>query len=192
MRLVFATGNKGKLKEAREILGPSFEIVSPAEVGVFDEVEETGSTLAENSLLKAKHLYEKTGLCCFADDTGLEVEALGGEPGVYSARYAGPDADFDANIAKLLGKLDGVENRRAAFRCVVTLIYNGEVVTFDGFCPGTIALEKSGNRGFGYDPVFIADEIPGHTWADVPEAEKDAISHRGRSLRAMAEWLEKR
>ena len=200
MKIIFATGNAGKLREAAEVLGPDFEIVSPASLGITEDIPETGSTLQENSLQKARYLFERTGLPCFADDTGLEVDALGGAPGIYSARYAGPGHDHDANMAKLLAELkkipdqvgdDGV-SRRARFRTVVTLILaDGQPHFFEGTCEGSIATARRGSGGFGYDPVFLPDAYPGRTLAEVSEAEKNAVSHRGRAIRAMADWLKK-
>lgn len=196
MKIVFATGNKGKLREAQEILGPSYEVVSPASLGITDDVPETGETLAENSLQKAMYFYEKTGLDCFADDTGLEVEDLGGAPGIYAARYAGPGCNFDDNMDKLLRELDKVEKkegrklaRRARFRCVVTLLLDGKPIYFNGEMPGKIAEKKSGCRGFGYDPVFLPDRFPDKSLAELPEGGKNEISHRGMALRAMADYL---
>lgn len=189
MRLVFATGNKGKLREAREILGPSYEILSPAELGVEGEAEETGSTLEENSLLKAKYISDRIpqGVMCFADDSGLEVDALDGAPGVYTARYAGPQCDFDDNMDKLLRELAlrPEKDRTARFVCVVTLI-NGDVVRqFRGVLEGQIALEKRGELGFGYDPVFIPNEYPQMTLAELGEDVKNGISHRYKALMQM-------
>ena len=205
MKLVFATGNAGKLREASEILGEGFELVSLAQVGVDEDIPETGKTLRANSLQKAQYLFDKVGCNCFADDTGLEVDALGGAPGVYTARYAGDDKDFNKNMDKVLYELSVLEgearmaaslglkmkpiSRRARFKSVITLIINGEVKMFEGTLEGVISREKSGNGGFGYDPIFIADEFPGQTLADISEEEKNAISHRGKALRAMAEWL---
>ena len=205
MKLVFATGNSGKLREASEILGEGFELVSLAQVGITEDIPETGKTLRANSLQKAKYLYDKVGCDCFADDTGLEVDALGGAPGVYTARYAGDDKDFDKNMDKVLYELSTLEgearmaqslglktkpvSRRARFKSVITLIIKGEIHMFEGTLEGVIAREKSGNGGFGYDPVFIADEFPGQTLADITEEQKNDISHRGKALRAMAEWL---
>ena len=205
MKLVFATGNSGKLREASEILGEGFELVSLAQVGITEDIPETGTTLRANSIQKAQYLYEKTGCDCFADDTGLEVDALGGEPGVYTARYAGDDKDFNKNMDKVLYELQRLESeshmaeeygiktkpisRRARFKSVVTLIINGEIRLFEGTLEGVIAHEKSGNGGFGYDPIFIADEYPGQTLADITEEQKNEISHRGKALRAMAQWL---
>lgn len=189
MRIVFATGNRGKLAEAAEILGPDFELVIPADLGIDEDIPETGSTLKENSLQKASYIWEKTGLPCFADDTGLEVDCLGGAPGVYTARYAGEHCNFDDNMAKLLHEMQGTDDRSASFRCVVTLIVDGEPHFFEGEMRGRIAEDKSGTRGFGYDPVFIPDEYPGRTLAEIPLHDKDLISHRGKALRAMEGWL---
>ena len=205
MKLVFATGNVGKLREASEILGEGFELVSLAQMGITEDIPETGKTLRANSLQKAQYLYDKIGCNCFADDTGLEVDALGGAPGVYTARYAGDDKDFNKNMDKVLYELRTLEgearmaqslglktkpvSRRARFKSVITLIIKGEIHMFEGTLEGVIAREKSGNGGFGYDPVFIADEFPGQTLADITEEQKNDISHRGKALRAMAEWL---
>ena len=205
MKIVFATGNRGKLREAAEILGDGFELSTPADYGITEDIPETGSTLMANSMQKAVYLYERCGCDCFADDTGLEVDALGGAPGVYTARYAGDDKDFNKNMDKVLHELEVLEGeahmaaalglntkpvtRRARFKSVITLIINGEKKIFEGTLEGVIAREKSGNGGFGYDPIFIADEFPGQTLADISEEEKNAISHRGKALRAMAEWL---
>ena len=205
MKLVFATGNSGKLREASEILGDGFELSSLAQVGITEDIPETGNTLRANSLQKAQYLFDKCGCDCFADDTGLEVDSLGGAPGVYTARYAGEGKDFNANMDKVLYELKVLESevrtaaamglkmktvsRRARFKSVITLIVNGEKHFFEGTLEGTIAYEKSGNGGFGYDPIFIADEYPGQTLADITEEQKNEISHRGKALRAMAQWL---
>lgn len=190
MRLVFATGNRGKLAEAQEILGLDYELVTPADLGLDDDIEETGSTLAENSLIKARAIYDASGLDCFADDTGLEVDCLGGAPGVYTARYAGPHCNFDDNMEKLLAEMAKAGGPRTArFRCVVTLIRGGEIRQFDGCLEGEIALHREGRQGFGYDPVFIPREYPGLTLAEISEHEKNAISHRGKALRLMAKYL---
>ncbi len=205
MKIVVATGNSGKLREASEILGEGFELVTHADFGITEDIPETGKTLRANSLQKAQYLYDKCGCDCFADDTGLEVDALGGAPGVYTARYAGDDKDFNRNMDKVLYELKVLEtsanmaaaygiktkpvSRRARFKSVVTLIIGGEKHMFEGTLEGVIAYEKSGNGGFGYDPIFIADEYPGQTLADITEEQKNAISHRGKALRAMAAWL---
>ena len=194
MKIVFATGNLGKLREASEILGEGFELVSLADVGITEDIPETGETLRENSLQKAQYVLEHCGCDCFADDTGLEVDALGGAPGVYTARYAGDDKDFNKNMDKVLQELQGLEGeaRRARFKSVITLMLDGEPHFFEGTLEGVIADEKSGNGGFGYDPIFIADEFPGQTLADISEDQKNDISHRAKALRAMAQWLHNR
>jgi len=192
MEIIFATGNRGKLKEASEILGEGFTLLTPTDMGITEDIEETGETLEENSILKAEYIYSRCHQNCFADDTGLEVDALGGAPGVHSARYATEGHDFDANITKLLSELARLPegtSRKARFKCVVTLIIDGEKHFFEGCMEGSIALEKAGNEGFGYDPIFIADDFPGKTLAQIGSFEKDRISHRGKSLRAMAQWL---
>jgi len=191
MKLVFATGNPGKLREAAEILGEGFELVTPAQAGITEEIPETGNTIKANSLQKADYIYRKTGLDCFADDTGLEVDMLDGAPGVETARYAGPGKRPADNIRKLLAEMAHMEdkgNRKARFRTCVTLILNGERHFFDGVMEGRIGLQPYGDGGFGYDPVFIPEGYD-VTAAQLPEAEKNAISHRGKALRAMAEFL---
>lgn len=192
MDIVFATANRGKLREAAEILGDGFNIISAEQAGITEDIEETGSTLKENSIIKARYVHEKTGMPCFADDTGLEVEALDGAPGIYSARYAGPGHDFQANVDKLLSEMQGVENRKARFRSVVTLIIDGEEHYFEGEMRGSIAHSRRGAEGFGYDPVFIPEEYPGKTTAELGETVKNELSHRGKSLRAMASFLKDR
>lgn len=198
MKLLFATANKNKLREAAEILGDLVQVISPSELNINADVEETGETLQDNSILKARTLYDLSGLDCFADDTGLEVEVLNGAPGVLTARYAAcfPGGalphDSEANMNRLLEELSEYstpESRRARFRTVITLIYEGRQYCFEGIVSGTIAQEKAGNGGFGYDPIFIPDGFGGRTMAEISEDEKNAISHRGRALRAMAEFL---
>lgn len=193
MKIVFATSNKGKLREAGEILGPGFELLTPAGLGITEEIPETGNTLKDNSIQKADYLYSRTGMNCFADDTGLEVDCLGGAPGVYTARYAGPDCSFDDNMTKLLREmaLKGADAPRTArFKSVVTLILDGRRYFFEGVMEGRIALAKAGCGGFGYDPVFISDEYPDRTVAEISEEAKNAISHRGKALRLMAAFLD--
>lgn len=216
MKIVFATGNSGKLREAQEILGEGFELVTPAAMGVTEDIPETGSTIAANSYQKAKYIMDHCKADSFADDTGLEVEILGGEPGVHTARYAGESKDFDSNMDKLLVNMARKENeasmarefgldtvhanRKARFVTIVTLILGGTVHTFEGAMNGKIGISKAGNGGFGYDPVFIPDEILQDdgtigpnvgrlTAAEMTEEQKNAISHRGKALRAMAEYL---
>lgn len=192
MKIVFATGNPGKLREAAEILGSGFELVTPEDVGITEDIPETGSTIRANSRQKADYIYEKTGLDCFADDTGLEVDLLDGAPGVETARYAGPAKRPADNIRKLLEQLAlkgaSGDERTARFRTCVTLILGGEHYFFDGVMEGRIAREAHGAGGFGYDPVFIPDGYS-VTAAQLSESEKNAISHRGKALRAMAAFL---
>ena len=189
-KLVFASGNPGKIREANEILCGQFEVIPAAAAGVTEDIPETGATIEENSLQKALYLYERTGLDCFADDTGLEVEALGGAPGVHTARYGNPSGkDFEANINRLLREMEGIEIRRARFRTCVTLILDGERHFFEGIMEGQIATQRRGNGGFGYDPVFLPDGCDGLSSAEITEEHKNAISHRGKALRALAACL---
>lgn len=194
-KIVFATGNRGKLREASEILGEGFELYTPSDFGIDEDIPETGETLEENSLQKARYIFDRKGCNCFSDDTGLEVEALGGAPGVYTARYAGESKDFNSNMDKVLSELETLEkegvpiSRKARFRSVVTLILDGVVHQFEGIMDGEIARKKSGNGGFGYDPIFMPYEYPGLTAADISEEQKNEISHRGKALRAMAAFL---
>lgn len=192
MKMVFATGNAHKLHEAGEILSDLCELVMPSALGLTEDIPETGETLEENSLQKARYLYDKLKTDCFADDTGLEVVALGGAPGVYSARYAGEAKNSGANMDKLLRELQALgpgASRRARFRTVITLVKDGCLYQFEGEMKGSIANSRSGSEGFGYDPIFIADEYPDRTVAQLDEHTKNSISHRGRALRRMAAWL---
>ena len=206
--LIFATANPHKIQEASEILGPSFPLITPASIGITEEIPETGNSLRANSWQKARFLWEHSGgRDCFADDTGLEVDILGGAPGVYTARYGGPACDPQANMARLLREMSereyaasaarraGIETplatRRARFRTCITLILDGKAYYFDGVMEGSIARRQSGARGFGYDPVFIADAYPDRTVAELDPAAKNAISHRGNALREMAAFLQK-
>ena len=190
MKLVFASGNRGKIREALEILGEGFELLTPAEAGILEDIPETGQTLRENSLQKARYLYERTGMDCFADDTGLEVDCLGGAPGIHTARYAGEAKDPAANIDKLLREMEKAGGSRTArFRTVVTLIIGGETRFFEGVMEGSIAKARSGAGGFGYDPVFMPEGYD-CTAAELSEEEKNAISHRGKALKQFKEeWV---
>ena len=202
-RIVFATNNQHKLQEIRDILGSDYEVVSLKEIGCDVDIPETGNTLEENALQKAQYVYDHYHVSCFADDTGLEVEALDGAPGVHSARYAeGTDHDSEANMAKLLRELDGKENRQARFRTVICYIEKQDVCPcgctsikkihqFEGIVNGYIATEKHGIEGFGYDPLFIP-EWSAKTYAEMDPAEKNALSHRGRAVRKLAEFLHNR
>lgn len=189
--LVFATNNLHKLEEVRDILGGSFRIASLKEIGCTDDIPETADTLEGNSLQKARYVKEKFGYDCFADDTGLEVEALGGAPGVFSARYAGPGHDSEANMRKLLKELEGKTNRQAQFRTVVALLLDGEEYTFEGIVRGTILTERRGTAGFGYDPVFVPEGYA-ETFAEMGSEEKNRISHRARAVQKLADFLHKR
>ncbi len=188
MKILFATNNAHKLSEAQAVLGDGYTLVTPRECGVMEEIPEEQETLEGNALQKARYLHDRTGLDCFADDTGLEVEALGGAPGVHSARYATDGHDFAANNRLLLKNLQGVENRRARFRTVIALILNGEEHLFEGVVEGRIIDHETGHEGFGFDPLFVPDGCE-RTFAEMSAAEKNAISHRGRAVRKLAEYL---
>ena len=188
MELVFATNNPHKLNEIRLILGDRFLIKSLEDIGFQDEIPENQVTLEGNASQKAFWLYNRCRLDCFADDTGLEVEALNGEPGVYSARYAGSDKNPEANIRKLLERMAEINNRRARFRTMISLVVNGEEKLFEGVTEGVILREKKGTGGFGYDPVFMPDGCD-ITFAEMDLSEKNRISHRGRAVGMLAEYL---
>ena len=188
MKIVFATNNAHKISEVSAVLGEGYELVTLREVGITEDIPETGETLDENASIKARYVWERTGLDCFADDTGLEVEALNGAPGVRSARYATDGHDFAANNRKLLHELEGKDNRRARFRTVISLIRGGEECHVEGIVNGTIALSESGCEGFGYDPLFIPDGLD-RTFAEMTADEKNAISHRGRAVAELVKIL---
>lgn len=188
MKILFATNNKHKLEEVQAVLGEGFELVTPQEVGITEDIPEDSPTLEGNALQKARYLNEKTGLDCFADDTGLEVEALGGAPGVHSARYATDGHDFAANNRLLLKNMEGIGNRRARFRTVIALILEKKEYLFEGIVNGHIAQCESGMKGFGYDPLFIPEES-NLSFAEMTAAEKNAISHRGRAVRKLEKFL---
>ena len=189
MKIVFATNNKHKLEEIKDILGKEFEIVSLAEIGCHEDIPETGATLEENARQKSSYVVEHYGQNCFADDTGLEVDALNGEPGVHSARYAeGTDHDSEANMRKLLSKMANVKDRTARFRTVISLIINGVEHQFEGRVEGRIATEKHGKEGFGYDPIFIPEGYD-KSFAELGEEVKNQISHRARAVKKLAEYL---
>ena len=188
MKLVFATNNRHKLQEVRDIVGNRVEVLSLNDIGCHDDIPETADTLQGNALIKARYIYEKYGVDCFADDTGLEVEALGGEPGVYSARYAGEDCNSEANMLKLLHNLTGKSNRNAQFRTVIALIINGEEKLFNGIVKGSITEEKMGDSGFGYDPIFIPEGFS-ESFAQMSSEIKNSISHRYRATRQLSDYL---
>ncbi len=188
MKLIFATNNAHKLAEVQAVLGDGYELVTPRQMGITEEIPETASTLEGNARQKARYLYERTGLDCFADDTGLEVDALDGAPGVHSARYATDGHDFAANNRLLLKNLEGKENRRARFRTVISLIEGGEEHLFEGIVEGRIIDHDSGEEGFGYDPLFVPDGFD-RTFAEMTAEEKNAVSHRGRAVRKLVAYL---
>ena len=187
-KIVFATNNAHKLRELREIAGEKFEILSLADINCHDDIPETAYTLEGNALIKARYIKENYGYDCFADDTGLEIEALGGEPGVFSARYAGDDCNSEKNIDKVLEKLSGEENRVARFVTVIALILDGEIYTFKGEVKGEILTERHGEGGFGYDPVFKPLEAD-CSFAEMSAEEKNSISHRGRAVAKLFQFL---
>ena len=193
MKLVFATNNAHKLQEVQQILGDSFEVVGLRDIGCHEDIPETADTLEGNALQKARYVKQHYGLDCFADDTGLEVRALDGAPGVHTARYAelfgtGETHDSNANMNLLLHNLENKSDRHARFRTVFALIYQGEEHLFEGIVEGEILHERHGNEGFGYDPVF-EPEGRGISFAEMPAADKNAISHRGRATRKLVEFL---
>jgi len=192
-RLVFATHNANKVRELQEILGERYQIQSLTDIGCHEEIVEDALTLEGNAQIKARHVFRRYGLDCFADDTGLEVEALGGKPGVKSARYAGTHGDSEANMAKLLDELNRArattpELRAAQFRTVICLIQQGEELLIEGTCKGHISATKAGKKGFGYDPIFIPEGYAS-SFATMSPDEKNAISHRGRAVRSMVRCL---
>ena len=186
--LVFATNNYHKAREIEQILGGIYQIKTLKDIGCFDDIEETEDTLEGNALLKARYVREHFGYDCFSEDTGLEIEALGGAPGVHTARYAGPDRDSEANIALALTNLEGKANRSARFRTVIALILNGKEILLEGVCPGSIALQKSGSDGWGYDPVFIPEGYE-KTFVELGPEVKNKISHRARAIEKLRAFL---
>jgi non-canonical purine NTP pyrophosphatase (RdgB/HAM1 family) len=192
MKIVFATNNLNKLTEVKKILGNKFQVMSLSELGCNDDIPEKGQTLKDNALMKAQWIYDKYHVDCFADDTGLEVDALGGAPGVYSARYAGGEGhDSQANMKKLLAELENTDNRKARFRTVIALIIDGKVTTFDGIVNGEITRVKRGGEGFGYDPIFQPDGYD-KTFAELGVGIKNQISHRARAVQKLADYLLKK
>lgn len=188
MKLVFATNNKHKLEEINRILGSRFEIISLEDIGCRDDIPEDYETLQENALEKARYVKEHYGYDCFADDTGLEIEALGNRPGVYSARYAGLAKDSQANMLKVLGEMEGETNRRAQFRTVIALILEGKEYCFEGKVTGEILTQQQGKTGFGYDPIFRPEGYA-LSFAEMSMDEKNTISHRGRAVQKLADFL---
>lgn len=188
MKICFATNNPKKIEEVKAALGEDFTIVSLKEIGCHEELPETGDTLDFNAFQKARHVFENYGVSCFADDTGLEVAALDGAPGVYSGRYAGAPRSDDRNVDKLLENMEGVTDRKAQFRTVIALILDGKEYSFEGVAKGEIIQERIGEGGFGYDPVF-RPEGHGETFAELSMEAKNDISHRGKAVRKLIHFL---
>lgn len=188
MKIVFATHNAHKVSEVQAVLGSEYQLVTATEAGITEEIPETQPTIEGNALQKARYVYEHTGLNCFADDTGLEVEALHGAPGVYSARYAGEHVSYADNNVLLLKNLAGCENRKARFRTVIALIVDGKEYLFEGRVEGTIATEPRGEGGFGYDPLFVPEGSQ-LTFAEMSSEAKNKISHRGRAVAKLVAFL---
>ena len=188
MKLVFATHNPGKLQEVRELLAPDYEVIGLFELGDHEDIEETALTLEGNAWIKARTVWQKHGLSCFSDDTGLEIEALDGAPGVFSARFAGPDKDPQANMDKVLDELKVQGNRKARFRTAVALVLNGEEFLFEGTVNGEITTVQSGAKGFGYDPIFSPNGYD-TTFAEMDGPTKNAISHRGLAIKKLVAFL---
>lgn len=190
MDILLCTGNAGKVAELRALLPAGLRLITLREAGLPEDLPETGATLDANALQKARYARERTGLVCIADDTGLEVKALGGAPGVYSARYAGEEKDPVRNMQRLLRELDGQEDRSARFRTVIALLHDEGERLFEGTVEGRIITEQRGAAGFGYDPVFVPENAD-RTFAEMTAAEKNTISHRARAVRALAEWVQR-
>lgn len=188
MQLVFASNNKNKIQEIQLLVPNSIQIMSLEDIGCFDDIPETANTIEENAILKANYVTEKYGYNCFADDSGLEIDALNGEPGVYSARYAGEPKDDNENIEKVLANLKDKTNRKANFKTVICLNIDGQQHLFTGIIDGKIIDEKIGNNGFGYDPIFVADGYQ-KTFAELSMEEKSTISHRGKAVRLLIGYL---
>ena len=187
-KIVFATNNEHKLREIRAILRDEIEVFSLADIDCHADIAETADTLEGNALIKARFVYDNYGMNCFADDTGLEVDALNGAPGVHTARYAGENHDTEANMRKLLHEMNGKDNRKARFRTAIALILGGEEHLFSGEVHGEISTEPRGEQGFGYDPVFIPDGTA-KTFAELGEEAKNRISHRARAVKKLADFL---
>ena len=188
MELVFATNNPHKLQEINHLLGSSIELLSLNDINCSDEIPENQETLEGNASEKSLYIFNKYGFNCFADDTGLEIDALNGEPGVYSARYAGEQRNADDNMNLVLDKLNKIKNRKARFRTVISLVIDGREIQFEGIVEGKILEEKRGKTGFGYDPIFKPDESQ-LSFAEMQMEEKNKISHRGRAVRKLVDYL---
>ncbi|HBH06249.1 MAG TPA: non-canonical purine NTP pyrophosphatase, RdgB/HAM1 family [Flavobacteriales bacterium] len=188
MKLIFATGNEHKIKEVSRSLSKEIELLGLSDVGIDEEIPEDHESLEDNALQKARYVFGKTGEDCFADDTGLEVEILQGEPGVYSARYAGPQKKAEDNIHKLLENLQDLDNRKARFRTVIALIFKGKEYLFEGICNGVITTQPKGHKGFGYDPVFMPNGFR-KTFGEMSLKDKNLVSHRARAVAKLSLFL---
>lgn len=190
MEIIFATGNRHKLEEAQQILGDKYTLKTPADFGITEDIPETADTIEGNALQKVQYIWDKVHMPCFADDTGLFVDALDGAPGVRSARYAGEDKKAEDNVKKLLQEMEGRSDRSARFRCIVALVMDGQPKLFEGKVEGVITTKPSGNGGFGYDPVFAPEKYgKERTFSELTAQEKNEISHRGEAMRLLAEYL---
>ena len=190
MEIIFATGNRHKLEEAQQILGDKYTLKTPADFGITEDIPETADTIEGNALQKVQYIWDKVRMPCFADDTGLFVDALDGAPGVRSARYAGEDKKAEDNVKKLLQEMEGRSDRSARFRCIVALVMDGQPKLFEGKVEGVITTAPSGNGGFGYDPVFAPEKYgKERTFSELTAQEKNEISHRGEAMRLLAEYL---
>ncbi|MBP1664152.1 MAG: non-canonical purine pyrophosphatase [Bacteroidetes bacterium] len=187
-KIVFATNNRHKSEEVKAILAERTEVVTLADIGCNDDIPETGSTLEENAILKARYIYEKYNIPCFADDTGLEIDTLNSRPGVYSARYAGEPSNSALNMQKVLLEMEGVTNRQAQFRTVIAYIENGNIQLFEGTVKGTIGAKPEGNGGFGYDPLFIPEGYD-QSFASLSPEVKNSISHRARAIKKFTAYF---
>lgn len=191
MQLVFATNNLNKLKEVQSLIPDTIKLLGLSDIGCFEDVPENQTTIMGNAIQKAEYIKNTYGYDCFADDTGLEVEALNGEPGVYSARYAGEQRNADDNMNKLLSNLENHQNRKAQFKTVISLHLNGQLMTFTGICEGEITASKQGDNGFGYDPIFKANGYE-KTFAEISLEEKNKIGHRGMAMKQLVDYLSKK
>lgn len=189
-KIVFATGNANKIKEIKAQLSDQVELVGLQDIGCTLDLPENQDTLQGNAIEKAMYVWDNFGVACFSEDTGLEIEALDNEPGVYSARYAGPEKDAEKNMDLVLSKLEGQSNRKARFRTVIAIVENGEVLTFEGQVDGEILPDRQGEEGFGYDPIFKANEFD-VSFAQVTTEQKNSVSHRGRAVKKLLEYLNK-
>lgn len=188
MKIIFASNNTNKVEEIQNQVPSFIQVITLDEIGCTEDIEETGTTIEENAIIKANYISQKYGMPCFADDTGLEIEALNGEPGVYSARYAGEDKNADKNMDLVLKKMQNESNRKAQFKTVIALNINNEQHLFTGIVEGEIRKEKTGTNGFGYDPIFEPEQL-GKTFAEMTLDEKNTLSHRGRAVNQLVNFL---